>query len=106
MEVGESLEECIQREVMEETGLVLSKLQLLGVFSHPSRIIAFPDNGAVQSVTIAFAGEASTGELHLSAESRGMRFFAPEELAALPIVPTHRMIIPYVFRPHLWPVIE
>jgi ADP-ribose pyrophosphatase YjhB (NUDIX family) len=51
LEIGESLEECVRREVREETRLELTKLELLGTFSHPSRIIERYD-GVVQSVTI------------------------------------------------------
>lgn len=37
IEVGESVETAVRREVMEETGLELSDLELFGVYSEPGR---------------------------------------------------------------------
>lgn len=42
-EVDESLEETLQREVREETGLVVVCHSLLRVFDDPSRIAHYPD---------------------------------------------------------------
>ena len=78
---------------------------LLGMFSHPSRIIQYPHGEAIQSVTICFAAEAPSGEIQISEESRELRFITQEELLLLPIVAAHRMIIPHLFRPEDWPVI-
>ena len=35
MKMEESLEECVQREVREETGLIVERLKLLDIFSYP-----------------------------------------------------------------------
>lgn len=37
IEVGETVEAAVRREVMEETGLELSDLELFGVYSDPDR---------------------------------------------------------------------
>lgn len=105
MEIGESLEECVRRETLEETGLHLDDLRLLGLFSHPSRIIEYPSGDAVQSITVCFAAETKGCCLRLSSESRDARFFGEADLASVPIVATHRMIVPHLFRPETWPVI-
>lgn len=106
MELGESLEECARREALEETGLAVHQLRLLGVFSHPSRIIEYSDGDAVQSITVCFAGTADTDFVRLSSESQNAQFFSREDLECVPVVETHRMIVPYLFRPEIWPVIE
>lgn len=106
LELGESLEDCALREALEETGLVVHQLRLLGVFSHPSRIIEYPNGDAVQSITVCFAGTADTDSVRLSSESQNAQFFSREDLECVPVVETHRMIVPYLFRPEIWPVIE
>ena len=105
LEIGESLEKCVRREVLEETGLTATKLKLLGTFSHPSRIIERQDQ-IVQSVTICFGGECGNDNFQLSDESREAKFCTQDEVTGLEIVETHTMIIPYLFKPELWPVIE
>ncbi|WP_462272345.1 NUDIX domain-containing protein [Methanohalophilus sp.] len=37
VEIGETTEEAVKREVMEETGLLIEILKLVGVYSDPSR---------------------------------------------------------------------
>lgn len=106
LEVGESLEDCARREAFEETGLKVYELRLLGLFSHPTRIIEYPNGDVVQTVTVCFAGETKSDSLHLSAESRDARFYSQVDLKSVPIVETHRMIVPYLFRPETWPVIQ
>lgn len=106
LELGESLEECVLREALEETGLNVYQLRLLGVFSHPSRIIEYPNGDAVQSITICFAGDARSDSLRLSTESRDARYFSRDDLESVPIVETHRMIVPHLFCPETWPIIR
>jgi 8-oxo-dGTP pyrophosphatase MutT (NUDIX family) len=106
MELGESLEECALREVLEETGLAVHQLRLLGVFSHPSRIIEYTNGDAAQSITVCFAGDADSDYVRLSPESQNARFFSREDPVSVPVVETHRMIVPHLFCPETWPVIE
>ncbi|MDG6242787.1 MAG: NUDIX hydrolase [Methanolobus sp.] len=37
VELGETVEEAVSREVLEETGLIIEIVKLLGVYSEPSR---------------------------------------------------------------------
>ncbi|NLU42144.1 MAG: NUDIX domain-containing protein [Firmicutes bacterium] len=106
LELGESLEDCALREALEETGLVVHQLRLLGVFSHPSRIIEYPNGDAVQSITVCFAGTTDSDSVRLSPESQNARFFSREDMESVPVVETHQMIVPYLFCPEAWPVIE
>lgn len=105
LELGESLEQCARREIREETGFEVGPLSLLGLFSHPSRIIESDAGEAVQSVTVCFAAQAMTEAIRLSAESREARFFTQAELQNLPIVATHLVIVPFLFNREAWPVI-
>ena len=43
MDPGESAEECCAREILEETGLVIRVVRLIGVYSSPHHIIEYAD---------------------------------------------------------------
>ncbi|MBI2888862.1 MAG: NUDIX hydrolase [Candidatus Liptonbacteria bacterium] len=57
VEVGETVEEACKKETFEETGLVLTKLKLIGVYSEPSR------DSRRHIVSVAFLGEADISTL-------------------------------------------
>jgi len=71
LEAGESIEEAIHREVMEEVGLKVTNLQYFGSQSWP-----FP-----HSLMIAFTAEYAGGELTPDAsEIAEARWFGPHDL--------------------------
>ena len=43
MEMGETFEEAVRREVMEESGLTLGKLEVFNLYSGKDRIIEYPN---------------------------------------------------------------
>ena len=57
MKMQESLEQCVQREILEETGLETQCVQLLNVFSYPYRIAEYPDGNIVRIVTALYRVE-------------------------------------------------
>ena len=88
LEVTETLEECLIREVLEETGLVVIQASLLGVFSDPSRIASYPDGNVVRIVSAAY-WVAVSGAMRPSVESLALEYHSVERIGTLPIVPTH-----------------
>lgn len=106
MKLGESVEECLRRELREELGIEVGSLTLVGVFSDPSRIIRFSSGKVVQSVTVAFAADWDEGDFRLSDESRNAKWFLPDEIDPQTLAPTHRMILPFLFRREIRPVIR
>lgn len=76
----ESVTDALHREVMEETGLRLAEHHLLGVFSNPTRIAAYPDGNVRQVVAVTFIGRLAPGELRLSEESREAAWFGWDEI--------------------------
>jgi len=75
VEPGESLEECVRREVKEEVGITLKNLRYFGSQSWP-----FPN-----SLMVAFTAEYASGELVLEeAEIAEAGWFGPTELPQVP----------------------
>ena len=82
MEIGESLEQAVKREVLEETGLDVTVGRLVGVYSDPKyySIMSYPGGGLVQFVTIVFECRQRDGELRISEESTDIGYFDVEAL--------------------------
>jgi 8-oxo-dGTP diphosphatase len=91
MELNETVEEAICREVREETGLEVVVEYLVGVYSKPQK----------QEVVLTFRCRAIGGVLTTTEESRACRYFAPD---ALPpnTLPKHRQRVEDALRnePH------
>ncbi|GCE24783.1 hypothetical protein KDA_02670 [Dictyobacter alpinus] len=79
MEIGETVEEAVCREVDEETGLKVEVEQLVGVYSKPQK----------QELVLTFRCRVIGGALIETEESSECRYF---ETTALPsnILPKHR----------------
>jgi 8-oxo-dGTP diphosphatase len=82
MELGETVEEAVKREVLEETGLVVEVGQLVGVYSKPQK----------QEVVLAFRCRKVGGVLTETEESRECRYFLPDNLP-INTLPKHRQRI-------------
>ena len=82
MDIGESLEQAVKREVLEETGLDVTVGRLTGVYSDPEyySIMSYPDGTLVQYVTVVFECRQRGGELHMSEESTDIGYFDVEAL--------------------------
>ena len=94
VEVDESLEEALRREVHEETGLVVRDYTLAGILTDPSRIVRYPDGNVVRLVTFVFRAEVEDfGPLRSSEESEELRFFGPGELSRLDVIETARPVV-------------
>lgn len=83
LELGETVRQGAEREALEETSLRVKATELLGVFD---RVV--PDESkrtAYHFVLIDFLGEVVSGELNASGDAADARWFAPEEVSALPL---------------------
>src|SRR5690349_1617301 len=70
MEVGETVDEALCREVREETGLEVKVEQLTGVYSKPQK----------QEVVLTFLCQVIGGTLQSTEEARESRYFTPDAL--------------------------
>jgi len=79
MEIGETVTETLEREVLEETGLEVVVEGLVGVYSKPQK----------REVVLAFRCHITGGAMRPTAESSECRFFAPNNLPSN-LLPKHR----------------
>lgn len=93
MELGESFEETVRRETLEETGLILGELELLGIWSGRDFLCRAANGDEFYSVTAAYRTGDWRGELCApDGESLGFTWAPPD---ALPedMVGSHRRIL-------------
>jgi 8-oxo-dGTP pyrophosphatase MutT (NUDIX family) len=82
MEIGESLEETARREVFEETGLKLDKLDWFDLFSGQELIYKYPNQDIVANVVAVYITRQFNGKLKADKyESDELCFF---DLKSLP----------------------
>lgn len=82
MEIGETVDEALCREVSEEIGLEIEVGQLVGVYSKPQK----------QEVVLTFRCNVISGMPIATEESRECRYFDPNDLPAKTL-PKHRQRI-------------
>lgn len=84
MELGESLEDTAQRELVEETGLCARELRLLTVFSGRDFYFEYPNGDKLYSVVALYRALQVSGELRMTdGESLALEYFALDALPKL-----------------------
>src|SRR5690606_11190536 len=61
MELTESTEDCARREVLEETGLIIGKLELVSVSSGPQNFVRAENGDEFYVVTIVYVTKDISG---------------------------------------------
>lgn len=93
MELGESTVETAQREVYEETGLTVTDLRLINVFSGKENYIKAPNGDEFYVVVTAYWTSKFIGQLRINdTESMSLEFINIDELPEN-IVGSHKEII-------------
>ncbi len=107
VEIGESVEQAIKREVMEETALVVEVKRLVGVYSDPLRynISFYPDGNVTHWVTVVFQCVRVDGEVRMSDESTDIGYFDVESLPENTL-PSHSLRISDALDPASGPFIR
>jgi ADP-ribose pyrophosphatase YjhB (NUDIX family) len=93
LELGENIEAGARREVLEETGLVLGKIEFVGVYSGKDMHYTYPNGDEIYAVTSVFKSNDYFGTVAPDGvESKEVKFFdknnIPENL--------HRPDIPVI----------
>jgi 8-oxo-dGTP pyrophosphatase MutT (NUDIX family) len=93
IEDDESLTDGLRREVLEETGLVVTSCELFGTFTDPTRVIAYPDGAIMRVASFVYRVAVESFEgLRASEESEELRFFAKGDLLGLDVPATQRPV--------------
>ncbi|SHM55590.1 NUDIX hydrolase [Gracilibacillus kekensis] len=93
MDLGESVQATAKREVYEETGLKLEKLELFGIYSGPQYDKTFSNGDQVSLVFIPFICKQYSGELvESNEESLQNKFYSLDKLPEN-IFKEHKMLI-------------
>ena len=82
MEPGESIEDTARREVLEETGLELGEMILLGVFSGPQQFYVYPNGDQIYDLCVAYVARGASGKLASDEESMDLRYYPLDQLPA------------------------
>jgi ADP-ribose pyrophosphatase YjhB (NUDIX family) len=93
VDAGETVAEACQREVMEETGLEVKVLRLIGIYSDPDRLVVYPDGNKVHIVGISFEAQVIGGALGLSDETTEAGYFSIEQIRSMEVMAQHQLRI-------------
>ncbi|WP_028778783.1 NUDIX domain-containing protein [Shimazuella kribbensis] len=93
MELGESIEETIVREVMEETGFNVEVVKCIGIYTDPKHVIEYSDGEIRQQFSICFACQIIDGSMQVSSESKEVEFISLDQLENLEMHPAQRVRI-------------
>ena len=93
MDIGETIAQCAEREVKEETGLTVKAYRLVGVYSDPDHVFAYSDGEVRQEFSVCFACRILGGGIAKSDESLEVKFWAMQDLDTLDIHPSIRLRI-------------
>jgi len=80
MDPGESAAEACAREVLEETGLIVTVKHLVGIYSSPHMIVRYKDGNQIQGVTLCFVAVPVGGKMGLSDETTAVGFYTRDEM--------------------------
>jgi 8-oxo-dGTP pyrophosphatase MutT (NUDIX family) len=103
---GESVSEACEREVLEETGLIVRVKRLIGVYSDPHMMVEYADGNRFQIVALNFEAEVVGGVLIISNETTAVDFFDREQMKVLDIMQPHRLRLEDVWQGGLEPFIR
>ncbi len=96
VELGETVEAAARRETFEETGLVVGRMTLFGVFSGPELYYKYPNGDEVYNITIMYLSNDWKNSIRLNEEHTEWHWFSipdiPEQISP-PILPAIRQFI-------------
>ncbi|MGQ9630627.1 MAG: NUDIX domain-containing protein [bacterium] len=81
MQMGESVEEAMKREIREETGLEIEVIRLIGIYSKPDTFAKRGFSGSY--IKLCFLCSVIGGELQLNHEGLDAKYFPIDDLPPL-----------------------
>jgi ADP-ribose pyrophosphatase YjhB (NUDIX family) len=80
LELGETFEETVRREVLEETNITIKSVNLFGIYSGKKGFAQYGNGDKVFSVQIIFFVEDYEGNLQANNESQEIVFLHKDEI--------------------------
>ncbi|WP_433163251.1 NUDIX hydrolase [Kribbella sp. CA-247076] len=94
MDLGETIVQAAEREVLEETGVRCRVTGLVGIYTNPRHVLEYTSNGEVrQEFSIVFTADRLAGEPTPSSESSMVEWVDPADLGRLTMHPSMRQRI-------------
>jgi 8-oxo-dGTP pyrophosphatase MutT (NUDIX family) len=93
MDIGETIAQCAEREVKEETGLTVTAYHLIGIYSDPDHVFVYSDGEVRQEFSVCFACRILGGDIAKSDESLEVKFWPVQDLDNLEMHPSIRQRI-------------
>ena len=93
MNLGESVEDCARRELLEEMNLIADELEFFMINSGEETHYIYPNGDEVYNVEIVYLCRKYHGDMRpQESELSELRFFSPEQLPEVsePIIPVFR----------------
>jgi 8-oxo-dGTP pyrophosphatase MutT (NUDIX family) len=90
MEPGESIRETCEREVLEETGLEVKVIRIIGVYSNRDLLVEYPDGNKFQIVVVSFEAGVNGGKLRLSNETTDYGYFSWPDIQKMELLGHHK----------------
>ncbi|MFD9456255.1 NUDIX domain-containing protein [Streptomyces sp. NPDC059985] len=97
-EIGEHISGTVAREVLEETGISVEVIGLVGIFTDPGHVIEFSDGEVRQEFSLCFRARPVSGDIKVSSESFEVRWIPRAEVESLDMSPTTRLRVEEGFR--------
>jgi ADP-ribose pyrophosphatase YjhB (NUDIX family) len=104
-EFGEYIAETAVRETLEETGVTVEVIDIVGIYTNPNHLVEFTDGEVRQQFSICFRAKYISGEPTTSDESSNVRWVAPDELDTLKIHRSMRLRIDHGYENRTKPYI-
>ncbi|MFF9237224.1 NUDIX domain-containing protein [Streptomyces sp. NPDC014801] len=87
-DIGERIGDTVVREVLEETGIQVEVVSIVGLYTDPEHVLAYDDGEVRQQFSICFRARPVAGSLRTSSESKEVRWVDPADLDGLDIHPS------------------
>ena len=98
LDPGETVTEACEREVLEETGLQVKAIRMMGVYSYPDFLIEYADGERCHIVALNFEVEVLGGSLSISDETTEYGYFSQDELGNIDVMENHLERVADAFR--------
>ena len=86
LEMDEEIETGARRELLEETGLTVGDLRLVGIYTDPKYDVTYPNGDQVQQFTFCLEGKMSGGDMQPDGQETTEQVFVPvKELVQVPL---------------------